>query len=125
MLKFKNYLSKFMLFMALITLCLTMSSCKVSQKYADKINEAYKNNTPYTYNDVMLKLGDTFDKEVEGTPSTMTGVASWYQGYGAGDSERSKFIKDNTSGKKIKGICIEFYQGYAIKAEYFVVNENE
>lgn len=124
-----NYLKKYFIRISVIllsiTMCITLCSCKVSKKFADKINNAYKNNRPYTYNDVMLKLGETFDKDLEGTPSTMTGVASWYQGYGSKDSDRQKFIKDNSSGKKIKAICIEFSNGYAIRAEYFEVNNDK
>lgn len=125
MLNLRKHLIKISISMLAVITCLTMVGCKITQTYADKINKAYQERTPYTYNDVMLKLGDTFDKEIDGTPSIATGNASWYEGYGSSDSERSRFIKDNTSGKKIKAICVEFKNGYAVKAEYFVVNDND
>ncbi len=100
---------------------LTLTSCKISESYAQKINDAYDNGTPLTYNEVMIKLGTPFSKEIEGSPSTATGYAEWFQGYKEG--EEKKFVKDNQKGKKIKAIYVEFINGKAIGAKYYVVNE--
>lgn len=124
--KQRKYILRFAMITMAFIMCLTLMGCKITQNYANKINAAYRDSRPYTYNDVILHLGDTFDRSnLEGTPSTITGTASWYQGYGNSDSDKQKFIKDNSNGKKIKAICIQFNNGYAIKAEYFVVNEDE
>lgn len=99
---------------------LTFTSCKISESYAKKINDAYDNGTPLTYNDVMLRLGTPFSKEINGSPSVATGYAEWFQGYVEG--EETKFVKDNKKGKKIKAIYVEFINGKAIGARYYVVN---
>lgn len=124
MIKQRKYILRFAIITIAFMMCFTLIGCKISQNYADKINAAYRDSTPYTYNDVMLHLGDTFDRsDLDGTPTTITGTANWYQGYGNSDSDKQKFISDVANGKKIKAICIQFNKGYAIKAEYFVVNE--
>lgn len=107
------------LFIAFI--CFTLTSCKISESYAKKINEAYDNGNPLTYNEVMIKLGTPFSEEIKGTPSTATGYAEWFQGYKKGDEK--KFVKDNKNGKKINAIYVEFINGKAIGAKYYVVNE--
>lgn len=102
-------------------LSLTLTSCKISESYAEKINDAYEAGNPLTYNDVMIKLGTPFSSEIEGTPSSATGYAEWFAGYVEGEEE--KFVKDNQKGKKIKAIYVEFINGKAIGAKYYVVNE--
>lgn len=103
-------------------LSLTLTSCKVTESYAEKINDAYESGNPLSYNDVMKKLGKPFSSEIEGTPSEATGYAEWFEGYVEG--EESKFVKDNKKGKKINAMYVEFINGKAIGAKFYVVNED-
>lgn len=121
--KLTNKFKRFTLVSIILFCCITLSGCKISQNYADEINAAYNQGTPYTYNQVMLKLGDTFDKTVKNAPGNATGSCCWYAGYGSSDSARAKFLSDNQNGKKIKSIMVEFKNGNAVKAVYYVFNE--
>lgn len=119
---YKKSLKKNIVILTLVMLLsLTLSSCKISDSYAEKINTSFEKGTPLTYNDVMITLGTPFSQEIEGTPSVATGYAEWFEGYVEG--EEDKFVKDNQKGKKIKAIYVEFVNGKAVGAKYYVVNE--
>lgn len=98
-----------------------MTGCKVNQKYATKINDRYLIGKPLTYNEVILKLGEPFDKEIKGAPSEATGNAEWYQGYSV--DEEKKLLEDIERGKRIRAIYVQFRNGEAVHAEYAVINE--
>ena len=84
------------------------------------MEKIYFQNSGAEANEVMIKLGTPFSKEINGSPSVATGYAEWFQGYVEG--EETKFVKDNKKGKKIKAIYVEFINGKAIGARYYVVN---
>lgn len=121
--KLANKFKRFTLVSIILFCCLALSGCKNYENFANEINAAYDQGNPYTYNQVMIKLGDTFDKSVQEAPGKATGSCCWYAGYGSSDSARTRFMRDNENGKKIKSIMVEFKNGDAVRAVYYVFNE--
>ena len=101
---------------------IVFSKTRINEKYAERINNAYSSNDPFTYNEVMNRLGTPFSSEIEGSPSTATGYAEWFEGYVKG--EESKFVKDYQNGKKVEAIYIEFINGKAVGARFYIADIN-
>lgn len=102
----------------IITTVVLVNNYKYSESYVDRINNAYNSGDPFTYNELMKKYGDPLNSEITGTPSTASGSCEWCQGYDSNDS--SKFVKDYRDGKKIKSIYVEFLNGEAVHAEFYL-----
>lgn len=101
---------------------LIYSKTRISENYAKRINNAYSYGEPFTYNEVMTRLGHPFSSEIEGTPATATGYAEWFEGYKKG--QESKFVKAYQNGKKVDAIYIEFINGVAVGAKYYIADIN-
>lgn len=98
------------------------SKTRINEMYAERINNAYSSGDPFTYNEVMNRLGDPFSSEIEGSPSTATGYAEWFEGYKKG--EESKFVKAYQDGKRVDAIYIEFINGKAVGARFYIADIN-
>ncbi len=94
----------------------------ISENYAERINNAYATGDPFTYNEIVLRLGTPIYNEAEGTPTTMTGDCDWYKGYTSNQLE--KFKEDFRSGKDISVITIKFENGIAVKAQFSTGNRD-
>ena len=105
---------------AIITTIVIINKAKISQKYADRINNAYAEGTPFTYNEVMVRLGTPFSSQIDGSPTNATGYAEWFEGYKEG--EEAKFVKAYRAGKVVDAIYIEFVNGVAVGARFYVAN---
>lgn len=99
-----------------LALCLgLLAGCgSVSQSYADKVNEAVKNEEPLTYEKVLKDLGDPTTSGIIGGKDKATGVCIWWKGCKTTD-EVSKKIQD---GKEVPAITITFAAGKATIAVY-------
>ena len=95
---------------------------RITEKYAERINNAYASKDYFTYNEVMSRLGKPFSSEITGTPDSATGYCEWFEGYVKG--EESKFVKDYQKGKRIKAIYIEFLNGKAVGARFYIADIN-
>lgn len=89
-----------------------VASCdlNISEKTADKINEAYEDGDPWDYDKVCKKLGDP-DEEME-----LYGmkVCVWYKGYDSSEDAEEAY----EDGKTIKAISVIFYGDEAVEADY-------
>lgn len=99
-----------------LALCLGMlAGCgSVSQSYADKVNEAMKNDEAYTYEKVLKDLGDPTTSAIVGGKDKATGVCIWWKGCKTTDDVKKK-IND---GKEVPAITITFTAGKATVAAY-------
>lgn len=104
----------------IVSIIIIISKTRISQRYADRINNAYESGNPFTYNEVMTRLGDPYSSQIEGSPTTATGYAEWFEGYPEG--KEAKFVEDYRKGKKIDAIYIEFINGVAVGARFYVAN---
>lgn len=110
-----------------IILCVVLgiviySKTRITEKYAERINNAYASKDYFTYNEVMARLGKPFSSEITGTPDSASGYCEWFEGYVKG--EESKFVKDYQKGKKVKAIYIEFLNGKAVGARFYIADIN-
>lgn len=101
---------------------LIYSKTRISESYAERINNAYSYGEPFTYNEVMNRLGKPFSSEINGSPSSATGYAEWFEGYVEG--EESKFVKAYQNGKRVEAIYIEFINGEAVGARFYIADIN-
>lgn len=110
------------LFAVLFIFVLTLASCsKVSQKYADKINEAAEAGEHYTYEQVKEDLGDEavwIGLEVLGSAN---GVIVAVKGCESVDEIEDKLDE----GKTVKGITIVITNSKAISAKYSEITEED
>lgn len=107
------------LMLVMVLLCGAMFSCsKVSESYADKINEAADEGEHLTYDEVKEALGDNIvaDATVLGTGLVIAvkGCEDW-------DEVEDKL----DDGKTVKGIYVTFAGGKAMSAEYKEVSEDD
>ena len=110
------------LFAILVALVLVVSlaSCsKVSQKYADKVNEAAEAGECYTLAQVKEDLGDEAIEII--VPVINTGVVIAVKGCESYDEIKAKLDE----GKEAKGIIIAIAGGEAKSAEYRVITEED
>ena len=110
------------LFAILVALVLVVSltSCsKVSQKYADKVNEAAEAGECYTLAQVKEDLGDEAIEII--VPVINTGVVIAVKGCESYDEIEAKLDE----GKETKGIIIVIAGGEAKSAEYRVITEED
>jgi len=120
-----NILKRFSLCIIIIISLITLSSCKISEDYAKKINDAYASGNPITYNEICSLLGKSFDMEVTGTPDTATGSCCWFKGYGKSEAEGRKCMDDIRNGKKIKSLTVKFENGNAVQAWFYIFNDDK
>ena len=110
------------LFAILVALVLVVSlaSCsKVSQKYADKVNEAAEAGECYTLAQVKEDLGDEAIEII--IPVINTGVVIAVKGCESYDEIKAQLDE----GKETKGIIIVIAGGEAKSAEYRVITEED
>ena len=114
----KRILSTLLVCVLLVGCVLSFASCsKISESYADKVNEAAKAGEPYTYDQVVEDLGDN---AIE-IALLKTGAIVAVKG-----CESLEEIKDQLeAGKEIKGIVVVVAAGKAISAEYRVITEDD
>ena len=99
---------------------LTLASCsKVSQKYADKVNEAAEAGECYTLAQVKEDLGDEAIEII--IPVINTGVVIAVKGCESYEEIQAKLDE----GKEAKGIIIAIAGGEAKSAEYRVITEED
>lgn len=107
------------LMLVMVLLCGAMISCsKVSESYAEKINEAADNKEHLTYDEVKEALGDNIvlDATVFGSGLVIAvkGCENW--------DEVEDMIDD---GKTVKGIYITFVGSKAMSAEFKEVSKDD
>lgn len=91
-----------------------------SDKYAKRINNAYNSGDPFTYNELMVKYGTPYSKEITGDPSNASGYVEWYKGFAEGDEK--EIVKAYRAQEDIKTMYVEFLDGKAVLAEFHVLN---
>lgn len=111
----KKILMALVLVFTLVALC---SCSKVSQKYADKINEAAKSGEHYTLADVLDDLGDEAINKTD--RFTNTGVVIAVKGVKSKEDLEAKWDAD----EEFEGLIITFAGGKAMTATYGVINED-
>lgn len=104
---------------ALFAMFTLVGCAKVSESFAEKINEKAEAKEYYTYEELVEKLGDpTLDVSgsisIGGLEVKPTGVAVWVDGYENMD-DVEEALED---GKTIKSLTVTFLDGNATKAEY-------
>ena len=103
-----------------LVLVVSLASCsKVSQKYADKVNEAAEAGECYTLAQVKEDLGDEAIEVI--VPVINTGVVIAVKGCESYDEIKAKLDE----GKETKGIIIVIAGGEAKSAEYRVITEED
>lgn len=103
-----------------LVLVVSLASCsKVSQKYADKVNEAAEAGECYTLAQVKEDLGDEAIEII--LPVINTGVVIAVKGCESYDEIKAKLDE----GKETKGIIIVIAGGEAKSAEYRVITEED
>ncbi len=114
----KKRISIFFIFLGM--LCL-LASCSMNENYAAKIRKANEKNTPYSYAEVIKKLGDPTEHRTSSGTKTypfntdnFTGFAVWYVGY----NSEEEYNEAYNAGKKVKSMLITFEDGYAVNAMY-------
>lgn len=110
----KKILSKVLAGIGALVIAFTLAACGVSQKTADKINEAAKAKEYLTWSEVVKDLGTDYTGLSVGDASKVTGAVTWYKGYET--YEEAKAAVD--AGKTVKYITVTFLLGDATKAEY-------
>ena len=104
--------------LVLCILCLTLVGCgKISESYANKINEAAKAGEHYTYDKVVEDLGDN---AVDITV-LKTGVIVAVKGVTTYDELKEKV----NSEEDIKGIIVVMVAGKATSAKYDVITADD
>jgi len=100
----------------LVVLALSLVACgSVSKDYADKINNAAKEDKHLTYSDVKGDLGDpAVNGVVTAGGSGETGLCVWY----AGCKTTSEAKEKRDKGEKVPSISITFVNGKATVAVY-------
>ena len=94
----------------------------VSQKYADKVNDAAKSKKYLTYAEVEKALGDpTVNASGSGFGVGVTGACTWYKGCKTYDDAKAKV----DAGKKVPYITITFADGAAMSSSYSVLESSE
>jgi hypothetical protein len=85
----------------------------VSERYANKVNKAAKNNEHYSYSEVIDDLGDaTIDATAGGKYAT--GIAVWVKGCDDLEEAHEKY----EDGKKLYSLTITFTAGKAVSATW-------
>ncbi len=111
------------LLVTVLLLCLSLASCgKISQKYADKVNEAAEEGNPLTYTEVCDDLGDSAIKLVEGEKLGLaTGIVIAVKGCETLEEVQAKIDE----GKTVKGIIITIAVNKAVSAKYTEITEED
>ena len=116
----KRILSTLLVCVLLVGCVLSFASCsKISESYADKVNEAAEAGEHYTYDQVVEDLGDNAIEV--GFSAVKTGVIIAVKGCESIDDIKDK-IED---GETIKGIVVVVTLNKAISAEYRVITEDD
>ena len=106
----KKFISKVLGFLGALLLVVVLAACNIKESTAEKIDEAFEAGEPWTYEEVVDKLGEpTVSYVVAGS-----GVAMWYKGYDSVDEAMEAY----EDGKTLKAIMVTFAAGKAIDAEY-------
>ena len=97
-------------FLGALLLVVVLAACNIKESTAEKINEAFEAGEPWTYEEVIDKLGEpTVDYVAAGS-----GMAVWYKGYDSMEEAMEAY----EDGKTIKAIMVTFAAGKAIASEY-------
>ncbi len=113
----------------LLSIALTLVLCasifvgcsKVSQSYADKINNAAKDGNHLTYEKVMKDLGDGVTGLAGGLPGHETGAVTAVKGCKTAEEALEKTL----SGEAYEAIIVTFLNGKATFAEYVKVEAKD
>ena len=117
--KFKKFLLGFCLCFTFMFALVACSGSKVSQSYADKINNAYKNGTAITYEEAKKDLKD----ECVDVTVSQNGMLMAVKGIKA--SEYKEKLQNASKDEKFEFISITVVQGKCTYAYYATVTANE
>lgn len=109
-------LAKVLSLSLVLVLCFAMfTACsRVTQAYADKVNDAAKNDKHYTYDKVMKDLGDeAVDFTVE-----ILGIRGGAIIAVKGCTNSEQLDKKLNSGEEVEGLVITILNGKATSAAY-------
>lgn len=113
-----NLLKRFSLFAVVIAFVLTLASCgKISEKYADKINEAAEAGEHYELEKIRKDLGD----EAVEVLFLNSGVVVAVKGCESLDDVKAKLDE----GKTVKGLLVTIVAGKATAAKYTEITEDD
>ena len=106
-----------------VAFVLTLASCgKISQKYADKINEAAENGAPLTFTEVKEDLGDEAVWIGSGEQiGAASGVIIAVKGCSTVEDIEAKLDE----GKTVKGIIVGVLFNKATSAKYTEITEED
>ncbi len=115
--------TKFLALVIATMLCATLfvACSKVTQDYADKINEAAKNGNHYTYDQVMKDLGDGVLDATLGTDGFKSGIVTAVKGCKTKEDVEAKM----KSGESYEVIVITFLADKATLAKYEKIEAKE
>lgn len=116
-------MKKFYALLVALVLVLSLTSCgKISEKYADKINEAAENGAPLTFTEVKEDLGD--EAVWIGTGEQIgaaSGVIIAVKGCSTVEDIEAKLDE----GKTVKGIIVGILFNKATSAKYTEITEED
>ena len=113
-----NLLKRFSLFAVVVAFVLTLASCgKISEKYADKINEAAEAGEHYDVEKIRKDLGD----EAVEILVLNSGVIVAVKGCESYEDIKTKLDE----GKTVKGLLVTVFAGKATGAKYTEITEDD
>lgn len=113
----KKFISKVLGFLGALLLVVVLAACNIKESTAEKINEAFEAGEPWTYEEVIDKLGEPTEEVIVAG----NGMAMWYKGYDSVEEAMEAYEE----GKTLKAIMVTFAGGKAIAAEYEEGNKDD
>ena len=114
----KKIVSALLVCILLVGSVFALASCSnITESYAEKINEAAKNDEHYTYDEVVEDLGDN---AIE-IAALGTGLVIAVKGCETVEEIEEKL----DAGEEVKGITVVIVNNKAISAEYKVITEED
>ncbi|MBQ8690028.1 MAG: hypothetical protein IJ515_06690 [Clostridia bacterium] len=118
----KKIVSALLVCILLVGSVFALASCSnITESYAEKINEAAKNDEHYTYDEVMEDLGDNAIDITVTVLNSTNGAVIAVKG-----CETTEEIEEKLdAGEEVKGITVVIVNNKAISAEYKVITEED
>ncbi len=82
--------------------------------YPDYIKEAYEGGYPYTYEELVMELGEAHTHNSAPSSGVDTGYYIWYEGCASEEEAITKF----ESGETVYALMVLFINGEAVEAQY-------
>ena len=118
----KKIVSALLVCVLLVGSVFALASCSnITESYAEKINEAAKNDEHYTYDEVMEDLGDNAVDATVTLLNSTNGLIIAVKG-----CETTEEIKEKIdAGEEVKGSTVVIVNNKATAADYKVITEDD